>query len=65
MWRKSEKLLTGRYAEREIRMITQRERGTEEMETTQGQTCKGARVWPPSISIIIYGERRAITFTLF
>ncbi len=68
--RKSRKLLTERYAEREISMITQTERGAEEMEKIQEEvkekTCKGARVWPFTyIYIIIYGEGRAITFTLF
>lgn len=37
VWRKSRKLLTGRYAERDIRKITQTERGAEEMEKTQGK----------------------------
>ena len=36
VWRKSRKLLTGRYAEREISMITPRERRAEEMRKSQG-----------------------------
>lgn len=32
VWRRSRRLLTGRYAEREISMITQTERRAEEME---------------------------------
>lgn len=62
VWRRSRKLLTGRYAEREISMITQTERGAEEESEEDLHRSKSLA---PHIHIIIYGERRMITFTLF
>lgn len=45
VWRKSRKLLTGRYAEREISMITQTERGEERISRKhEEKTSKRARV---------------------